>query len=64
MDAAEVHRALDSLGTDKRESVALAYLGGNSYRTVAGLLSLPEGTVKRRIRDGLRQLATRIDPAA
>lgn len=55
-DAARVRRALQSLGSAKREAISLAYFGGLSYRQVAVALDLPEGTVKTRIRDGLTQL--------
>jgi RNA polymerase sigma-70 factor (ECF subfamily) len=51
-----VRRCLDSLTAMQRESVQLAYYGGHSYREVAELLSVPLGTIKTRIRDGLIRL--------
>ena len=48
--------AVERLPADERTSLELAYFGGNTYRQVAVLLSLPEGTVKARIRSGLRRL--------
>ena len=51
-----VQDALAELPEDQREPIALAYLGGYSYRDVADRLGLPEGTVKSRIRAGMKRL--------
>jgi RNA polymerase sigma-70 factor (ECF subfamily) len=40
----------------ERQAISLAYFGGHTYSDVAKLLALPEGTVKSRIRSGLRRL--------
>lgn len=53
---AQVREALAGLPEPERRAVALAYLAGNTYREVARLLGEPEGTVKSRIRSGLRRL--------
>jgi RNA polymerase sigma-70 factor (ECF subfamily) len=54
--AEQVRLALDGLSDDERRAIELAYFGGHSYREVATLLEQPEGTVKSRIRVGLRRL--------
>lgn len=51
-----VRRCMGSLTELQKESVALAYYGGYSYREVAELLDVPLGTVKTRMRDGLIRL--------
>ncbi|MCB0970584.1 MAG: sigma-70 family RNA polymerase sigma factor [Acidimicrobiales bacterium] len=54
--ADHVREALADLPEGEREALRLAYLGGHTYREVAELLGEPEGTVKSRIRSGLKRL--------
>ena len=54
--AERVADALAELPADERAAIDLAYFGGHTYREVAQLLSAPEGTVKSRIRNGLRRM--------
>jgi RNA polymerase sigma-70 factor (ECF subfamily) len=56
MERERVRRCLGGLTELQRESVTLAYYGGHSHRQVANLLSVPLGTVKTRMRDGLIRL--------
>lgn len=52
----QVQRCLGTLTDLQRESVALAYYDGYTYREVAQLLKAPLGTIKTRLRDGLSRL--------
>lgn len=54
----EVRDAIEALSVGEREAITLAYFGDQTYREVAMLLGEPEGTVKSRIRSGLRRLRT------
>lgn len=56
VSAAEVRVALRALPMNERVAIELAFFGGDSYRDVAAKLEVPEGTVKGRIRSGLRRL--------
>jgi len=56
MDRERVRRCLDELTDLQRESITLAYYGGQSYRQVAGALGVALGTIKSRIRDGLLRM--------
>ena len=51
-----VQEALAELPLDQRQPIELAYFGGHTYREVATLLDAPEGTVKSRIRMGMRHM--------
>ena len=53
----QVRDALGTLPVPERQAIELAYFAGHSYREVAVMLDQPEGTVKSRIRSGLKRLA-------
>ncbi|MFZ0627016.1 MAG: sigma-70 family RNA polymerase sigma factor [Acidimicrobiia bacterium] len=53
----QVRGALEDLTESEREAISLAYLGGLSYVETAKRLGQPEGTVKSRIRSGMRKLS-------
>jgi RNA polymerase sigma-70 factor (ECF subfamily) len=52
----EVRRAIQKLPDSERQAIMLSYFGGRTYREVAQVLSVPEGTIKSRIRAGLQRL--------
>ena len=54
--ADHVKKAVAGLPDDERRAIELAYFGGHTYREVATLLDQPEGTVKSRIRAGLKRM--------
>ena len=54
--ADRVKATLQGLPEGEREAILLAYFGGHTYKEVADLLGTPEGTVKSRIRSGLRRM--------
>ncbi|MFE2150348.1 ECF RNA polymerase sigma factor SigK [Streptomyces lavendulae] len=55
-ERARVRRCLEGLTALQRQSVVLAYYRGRTCREVSEALSVPLGTVKTRLRDGLLRL--------
>jgi RNA polymerase sigma-70 factor (ECF subfamily) len=55
-DAHSVREALQRLPARERDAINLAYFEGFTYREIATLQGEPEGTVKGRIRSGLKRL--------
>jgi RNA polymerase sigma-70 factor (ECF subfamily) len=58
-----VKDAVHTLPADERRAIELAYFGGHTYREVAVMLDAPEGTVKSRIRSGLRRMRAELAEA-
>jgi RNA polymerase sigma-70 factor, ECF subfamily len=54
--AGEVRGALSHLPDDQSKVIELAYFGGFSQSEIAGMLNLPLGTVKGRMRLGLEKI--------
>ena len=54
--AGRVKEALKDLPEGERSAIVMAYFGGYTYREAAEILGEPEGTVKSRIRSGLKKL--------
>lgn len=59
-----VRRALDTLSGDEREAIELAFFRGLTHVEVAEALSEPLGTIKTRIRVGMRKLRDALAPVA
>jgi len=54
--ADQIAHAMGELPEEERRVIELAYFDGRTYREVAQLLDQPEGTVKSRIRNGMRRM--------
>ena len=54
--ADQIAHAMGELPGEERRAIEMAYFDGRTYREVAELLDQPEGTVKSRIRNGMRRL--------
>jgi RNA polymerase sigma-70 factor, ECF subfamily len=61
--ADRVKEAVALLPVEERRAIELAYFGGHTYREVAQILDHPEGTVKSRIRAGMKRLASELAEA-
>lgn len=61
--AESVREAVAQLEDNERKAIELAYFGGFTYREVARILSTPEGTIKSRIRSGLKRLNVSLEAA-
>ena len=62
--ADEVMKALQQLVRPYREVIELSYFEGLSHAKIANHLDTPLGTVKSRLRDGLKQLRKILDVSA
>ena len=60
---AEITTAIDNLPDEYRAAVVLSDLHELRYAEIAHILGVPEGTVKSRIRAGMRRLATELSAA-
>ena len=58
LQAEDVRAAVAGLPEEQRVPILLAYFEGYSYRQLAELLGIPEGTAKSRIRRALARLNT------
>lgn len=63
MAAERVRRAVDQLPDEQRLAVMLAYFRGRTFKEVAEILGIPEGTAKSRIRLALGRLSRSLNAA-
>jgi len=63
-DALTVRRAMDELPADQSQVIELAYFGGFTHTEIADMLEIPVGTVKGRMRLGLKKLRDRLGEGA
>ncbi len=61
IDGDRVRRALSELPDDQRVPIELGFFGGITHEKIAERLDVPLGTVKTRIRTGLRKLRTQLE---
>lgn len=57
-----VRQALERLPEAQRRALELAYFHGHTYRQVAAVLGIPEGTAKSRLRLALARIAEILQP--
>lgn len=58
-----VRRAVASLPDDQRRPIELGFFGGITHEEIARRTATPLGTVKTRIRAGLRRLRATLEPS-
>ena len=63
-EARTVRRAIDELPPDQCQVIELAYFGGFTHTEIADMLETPVGTVKGRMRLGLKKLRDRLGEGA
>jgi RNA polymerase sigma-70 factor, ECF subfamily len=63
-EAATVRRALGALPGDQAKVIQLAYFGGFTHTEIAAMLDTPVGTIKGRMRLGLKKLREQLGHGA
>jgi RNA polymerase sigma-70 factor (ECF subfamily) len=63
-EAREVRAALDTLPREQCHVIELAYFGGFTHTQIAGMLEMPVGTVKGRMRLGLDKMRRELAQAS
>jgi RNA polymerase sigma-70 factor, ECF subfamily len=54
--SSQLRAAMATLPDEQREAIELAYFGGHTYREIAGMVGVAEGTANGRLRLGLAKL--------
>jgi RNA polymerase sigma-70 factor (ECF subfamily) len=62
-DQVDLNRALTAIRPDYRQAISLAFIDGYTHEELAERNGVPLGTAKARVRRGLDQLRTRLQPA-
>ena len=63
-EAETVRDAMDELPSDQRQVIELAYFGGFTHTEIAEMLETPIGTIKGRMRLGLKKMSDRLSGGA
>ncbi len=63
-EAAAVRRAMEVLPSEQVQVIELAYFGGFTHTEIADMLNAPVGTIKGRMRLGLKKLRGQLDAGA
>jgi RNA polymerase sigma-70 factor (ECF subfamily) len=63
-DAREIQTAISDLPDEQSRVIDLAYFGGFTHTEIAGILEMPVGTVKGRMRLGLEKLRRSLGASA
>lgn len=61
IDGDHVRRALERLPRENRELIEMGFFAGISHSEIARIMALPVGTVKTRIRTGVRRLRVELE---
>jgi RNA polymerase sigma-70 factor (ECF subfamily) len=61
LEAAQVQRVLFELPEDQRQTIIMAYFGGLTQQEISERTGTPLGTIKSRMRLGLRRMRTLIE---
>jgi RNA polymerase sigma-70 factor (ECF subfamily) len=63
-EAATIRRAIETLPSEQSQVIELAYFGGFTHTEIAAMLRAPVGTVKGRMRLGLKKLRDELGQGA
>jgi RNA polymerase sigma-70 factor (ECF subfamily) len=63
-EAAAIRRAMEALPPEQMQVIELAYFGGFTHTEIAEMLSTPVGTIKGRMRLGLKKLRDQLSAGA